>query len=110
MVRTRARRTRTGTMAMLSPRATAASPYLAELIKEFAPGKRVINVGCEGLEDLIDAGGAGALGARAGGEPEVRPSGGESCDGLGGGTASARFVLPSGTTTPMVSPIPMRQS
>ena len=59
VVRTLARRTRTGTIAMLSTPATAASPYLAELIKEFAPGKRVINVGCEGLEDLIDAGGAG---------------------------------------------------
>ncbi len=59
VVRTLARRTRTGTIAMLSTPATAESPYLAGLIAEFAPDKRVVNVGCDGLEDLIDAGGAG---------------------------------------------------
>ena len=58
VVKTLARRTRTGTIAVLSTPATAASPYLAGLIEEFAPQQRVINVGCDGLEDLIDAGGA----------------------------------------------------
>ena len=56
VVKTLARRTRTGTIAVLSTPATASSPYLAGLIEEFAPDKRVINVGCDGLEDLVEAG------------------------------------------------------
>ncbi len=56
VVKTLARRTRTGTIAVLSTPATAGSPYLAGLVEEFAPGKRVINVGCDGLEDLVEAG------------------------------------------------------
>ncbi len=56
VVKTLARRTRTGTIAVLSTPATAESPYLAGLIQEFAPDKRVINIGCDGLEDLVEDG------------------------------------------------------
>lgn len=56
VVKTLARRTRTGTIAVLSTPSTAESPYLAGLIEEFAPDKRVLSVGCDGLEDLIEAG------------------------------------------------------
>ncbi|HEU4760013.1 MAG TPA: glutamate racemase [Dehalococcoidia bacterium] len=56
VVKTLARRTRTGTIAVLSTPATAASPYLAGLIEEFAPDKRVINIGCDGLEDMVEDG------------------------------------------------------
>ena len=56
VVKTLARRTHSGTIAVLSTPATARSPYLAGLIDEFAPGMRVINVGCDGLEDMIEAG------------------------------------------------------
>jgi glutamate racemase len=56
VVRTLAKRTRTGTIAVLSTPATAGSPYLAGLIEQFAPGKEVVNVGCDGLEDLVESG------------------------------------------------------
>lgn len=56
VVKTLARLTHTGTIAVLSTPATAESPYLAALIREFAPDKRVINVGCDGLENLVEAG------------------------------------------------------
>jgi glutamate racemase len=56
VVKTLARRTRTGTIAVLSTPATAGSPYLSGLIEEFAPDKRVINIGCDGLEDLVESG------------------------------------------------------
>ncbi len=56
VVKTLASRTRTGTIAVLSTPATADSSYLANLIGEFAPDKRVVNVGCDGLEDLVEAG------------------------------------------------------
>ncbi len=59
VVKTLARRTRTGTIAVLSTPATAQSPYLASLIEEFAPDKRVINIGCDGLEDMVEAGEVG---------------------------------------------------
>ncbi len=57
VVKTLARQTRTGTIAVLSTPATSQSPYMAGLISEFAPDKRVINVGCDGLEDLVESGG-----------------------------------------------------
>jgi glutamate racemase len=56
VVKTLARHTRTGTIAVLSTPATAGSPYLRDLISEFAPDKRVVNVGCDGLEDLVESG------------------------------------------------------
>ena len=60
VVKTLARNTRNGTFAVLSTPATADSPYLAGLIEEFAPDKRVINIGCDGLEDLVEAGEVGS--------------------------------------------------
>jgi len=56
VVKTLARQTRNGTIAVLSTPATAASPYLAGLVEEFASDKRVINIGCDGLEDLVEEG------------------------------------------------------
>ena len=56
VVKTLASRTHTGTIAVLSTPATSQSPYLAGLIEEFAPDKRVLNVGCDGLEDLVESG------------------------------------------------------
>ena len=56
VVKTLSRRTRTGTIAVLSTPATSKSPYLAGLIREFAPDKTVVNVGCDGLEDMVENG------------------------------------------------------
>jgi glutamate racemase len=56
VVKTLSRRTRTGTIAVLSTPATSSSDYLAGLIREFAPDKEVVNVGCDGLENLVEAG------------------------------------------------------
>ncbi|MDO8616769.1 MAG: glutamate racemase [Dehalococcoidia bacterium] len=56
VVKTLARWTRTGTIAVLSTPATSQSEYLAGLISEFAPDKEVINVGCDGLENMVEAG------------------------------------------------------
>lgn len=56
VVKTLARQTRTGTIAVLSTPATAGSPYLKDLIDEFAPDKNVVNVGCDGLEDMVESG------------------------------------------------------
>ncbi len=56
VVKTLARQTHTGTIAVLSTPSTSRSPYLAGLIEEFARDKQVINVGCDGLEDLVESG------------------------------------------------------
>jgi glutamate racemase len=56
VVKTLSRVTRSGTIAVLSTPATAESEYLAGLISQFAPDKEVINVGCDGLENAIEAG------------------------------------------------------
>ena len=56
VVKMLAQRTRTGTIAVLSTPSTAHSPYLAGLIEQYAPDKRVINIGCDGVEDLVEAG------------------------------------------------------
>lgn len=56
VVKTLARHTRTGTIAVLSTPATAGSPYLQNLISEFAADKNVVNVGCDGLEDMVESG------------------------------------------------------
>lgn len=56
VVKTLARQTRSGTIAILSTPATSESPYLAALIREFAPDKLVINVGCDGLENMVESG------------------------------------------------------
>jgi len=59
VVKTLSSRTRTGTIAVLSTPSTSKSAYLAGLIEEFAPGKQVVNVGCDGLEDLVESGNVG---------------------------------------------------
>jgi glutamate racemase len=59
VVKTLSRRTRTGTIAVLSTPATSKSPYLAGLIEEFAPELNVVNVGCDGLENAIEMGEVG---------------------------------------------------
>ncbi|MEX0684300.1 MAG: glutamate racemase [Dehalococcoidia bacterium] len=56
VVKTLARQTHTGTIAVLSTPATSSSAYLAGLIREFAPDKEVVNVGCDGLENMVEAG------------------------------------------------------
>ncbi len=56
VVKTLARWTKTGTIAVLSTPSTSKSAYLAGLIEEFASDKRVINVGCDGLEDMVEKG------------------------------------------------------
>lgn len=56
VVKTLSSRTKTGTIAVLSTPATSKSPYLAGLIQEFAAGKNVVNVGCDGLENAIESG------------------------------------------------------
>jgi glutamate racemase len=56
VVKTLSRRTKTGTIAVLSTPATSKSPYLAGLIEEFAPQLEVVNVGCDGLENAIEMG------------------------------------------------------
>ncbi len=56
VVKTLANRTKTGTIAVLSTPATSKSPYLEGLIREFAPDKNVVNIGCEGLENAIESG------------------------------------------------------
>jgi glutamate racemase len=56
VIKTLSRRSHTGTIAVLSTPATAQSEYLAGLISEFAADKEVINVGCDGLENMVEAG------------------------------------------------------
>jgi glutamate racemase len=56
VVKTLASQTHTGTIAVLSTPATAKSPYLTGLIEEFAADKRVLRVGCDGLEDAVEGG------------------------------------------------------
>lgn len=56
VVKTLARRTRTGTIAVLATPATAHSPYLAGLIEQFAPTAEVITASCDGLAELVERG------------------------------------------------------
>ncbi len=56
VVKTLASRTRSGRIAVLSTPATSRSAYLQGLIEEFAPNLKVTNVGCDGLEDLVETG------------------------------------------------------
>src|SRR3989449_7239017 len=93
VVKTLARRTRTGTIAVLSTPATAQSPYLAGLIEEFAPDKRVINVGCDGLENMVEAGEVGARATTALLEGALWPGRGSE-GGVVGGWGPHCPVLP----------------
>jgi glutamate racemase len=56
VIKTLASRTRSGRIAVLSTPATSRSDYLKRLVGEFAPGLEVTNVGCDGLEDLVETG------------------------------------------------------
>ena len=56
VVKPLAAHTRTGEVALLSTPATAASSYLAGLIREFASGVRLFNLPCPGLAARVDMG------------------------------------------------------
>jgi glutamate racemase len=56
VVKVLAAETRTGAIAILSTPATAASPYLADLIATHAAHCTILNIACPGLADLIEAG------------------------------------------------------
>lgn len=45
---------KSGVIGVMSTPATSKSPYLNNLIKEHAGSMKVINIGCYGLEDIID--------------------------------------------------------
>ena len=92
VVKTLARRTRTGTIAVLSTPATAQSPYLAGLIEEFAPDKRVINVGCDGLENMVEAGEVGTRATTALLERHLAPVRGSEADVVGLGCTHYPFL------------------
>jgi glutamate racemase len=92
VVKTLARLTRTGTIAVLSTPATAGSPYLAGLIEEFAFDKHVINVGCDGLEDLVEAGDVRTSKTTALLEQHLRPIVGSQADVLGLGCTHYPFL------------------
>jgi len=92
VVKTLAKRTRTGTIAVLSTPATAKSPYLAGLIEEFAPDKRVINVGCDGLENMVEAGEVGTRATTALLERHLAPVLGSEADVVGLGCTHYPFL------------------
>lgn len=50
------RLTRSGTVAVISTPATAASPALRELVRQFGHGCRVLRIGCPGLEEAVERG------------------------------------------------------
>ena len=56
VIRTLARHTRSGTIALLCTTSTARSPYTRRLAQQFAPDKELVIVDCRGLESLIEAG------------------------------------------------------
>jgi glutamate racemase len=56
VVKVLAEQSRSGSIGLLSTPNTARSAYLADLVGRFAAGKTVINVPCEGLADLVEAG------------------------------------------------------
>jgi glutamate racemase len=92
VVKTLARRTRTGTIAVLSTPATSKSPYLAGLIKEFAPDKDVINVGCDGLENAVEAGQVRGRSTTALLERHLQPVTGSKADVVGLGCTHYPFL------------------
>ena len=60
VVKVLSEQTRCGTIAMLSTPSTAESAYLADLVRQFAPDRRLVNVPCPGLAELVEAGDAGS--------------------------------------------------
>jgi glutamate racemase len=92
VVKTLSSRTRTGTIAVLSTPATSQSPYLAGLIQEFAPDKRVVNVGCDGLEDLVESGNVGSRATTALLERHLEPVRNSDADVVGLGCTHYPFL------------------
>jgi len=92
VVKTLARRTRTGTIAVLSTPATSRSPYLASLIREFASDKDVINVGCDGLENAVEEGHVRSRSTTALLERHLAPVTGSAADVVGLGCTHYPFL------------------
>lgn len=92
VVKTLSSRTRTGTIAVLSTPATSKSAYLAGLFEEFAPGKQVVNVGCDGLEDLVESGLVGTKATTALLERHLEPVRKSDADVVGLGCTHYPFL------------------
>jgi len=92
VVKTLARLTHSGTIAVLSTPATSRSPYLAGLIEQFAGDLSVINVGCDGLEDLVEAGDVRTSKATALLERHLKPIVGSKADVVGLGCTHYPFL------------------
>lgn len=92
VVKTLSSRTRTGTIAVLSTPATSRSEYLAGLIREFAPDKRVVNVGCDGLEDMVERGQVGTKATAALLERHLAPVLSSDADVVGLGCTHYPFL------------------
>jgi glutamate racemase len=92
VVKTLSRHTRTGTIAVLSTPATSTSPYLAGLIEEFAPDMNVVNVGCDGLEDMVENGRVGTRATTALLERHLEPVRSSDADVVGLGCTHYPFL------------------
>ncbi len=92
VVKTLARLTHTGTIAVLSTPTTSRSPYLAGLFEQFAADMHVINVGCDGLEDLVESGDIGTSKATALLERHLAPIVGSEADVVGLGCTHYPFL------------------
>ena len=92
VVKTLASRTHTGTVAVLSTPATAESAYLTGLIQEYAPDKRVLRIGCDGLEDLVEAGEGRSRQATALLERHLTPLRDSNVDAVGLGCTHYPFL------------------
>jgi glutamate racemase len=92
VVKTLSRHTRTGTIAVLSTPATSRSDYLAGLIQEFAPDKHVVNIGCDGLEDMVESGNVGTRATTALLERHLAPVKSSDADVVGLGCTHYPFL------------------
>jgi glutamate racemase len=92
VVKTLARLTHSGTIAVMSTPATSRSPYLQGLIDQFAHDKHVINVGCDGLEDLVEAGDVRTARTNALLEEHLKPIIGSEADVVGLGCTHYPFL------------------
>ncbi len=92
VVKTLASRTHTGTVAVLSTPATAESAYLTGLIQTYAPDKNVLRIGCDGLEDLVEAGEANSGRATALLERHLTPLRDTAVDAVGLGCTHYPFL------------------
>lgn len=95
VVKVLAERTRTGAIALLSTPGTAASPYLADLVRRFAPDKRLITIGCEGLAEAIEHEGIDHPGTLALLERYLEPVRASGADVLGLGCTHYPFLRPA---------------